>query len=224
MAVSLAGLHPVDMRPRVEAVLRDPVARKHRLYVVSSSRTTAKQTQLHNRAVARCRADRRYCPASKWAARPGTSNHEERYLYQGRRYAKAVDFGVPGVVSRMGQWPAHVMEWYLPLLKRHGLWLRLPHEDWHAEPIEHWGGIPVMPRIRPQLKLGMKGEDVRMAQYCLKALGYDLDVDGFYGKETRAVVIAFQKKHKIRGAGIIGQKTWDAINWLLAERGMSGTV
>jgi hypothetical protein len=42
--------------------------------------------------------------------------------------------------------------------------------------------------------------------------GKALDVDGEYGSDTEKVVIAFQKKHGLKGQGMCGQKTWPLLN------------
>lgn len=57
------------------------------------------------------------------------------------------------------------------------------------------------------LKLGMSGDDVKAVQ---TALG--LMVDGSFGPETQAAVIAFQKAHGLTQDGIVGTKTQAAIN------------
>lgn len=93
----------------------------------------------------------------------------------------------------------------------------------------HWGipacegDVPVptptptptpTPDKKPTLKRGSKGEYVRMAQTLLFEKGYDLGksgIDGDFGKATEAAVKAFQKDNGLTADGIIGEKTWNAL-------------
>jgi hypothetical protein len=52
----------------------------------------------------------------------------------------------------------------------------------------------------------------RNLNYCY---GYRLTLDGIYGSNTRAVVKAVQKRHKLVADGIYGPKTRSAMNWRL---------
>jgi hypothetical protein len=52
----------------------------------------------------------------------------------------------------------------------------------------------------------------RNLNYCY---GSHLAVDGIYGSNTRAVVKAVQRKHKLTADGIYGPKTRSAMNWRL---------
>lgn len=75
------------------------------------------------------------------------------------------------------------------------------------------------------LKVGLKGEDVKYMQTCLKTLNYDLGkagpdkngIDGDFGEKTKNAVQKYQQFHKdINGRalaidGIIGEKSWYAI-------------
>ena len=66
----------------------------------------------------------------------------------------------------------------------------------------------------PTLKKGSKGEYVTLLQTKLIMLGYDLGsygVDGDFGTKTQAAVKAFQKDRGLITDGIVGAKTWEAL-------------
>lgn len=56
------------------------------------------------------------------------------------------------------------------------------------------------------LKVGSKGSEVRELQAFLQ-----VQVDGVFGKRTKAAVIEFQKAHNLIADGIVGAKTWAVI-------------
>ncbi len=57
------------------------------------------------------------------------------------------------------------------------------------------------------LKKGSTGYDVRELQRRLKELGYQIDVDGWFGDETEKAVIDFQQKNNITAIGEVGPRT-----------------
>ncbi|UQA56213.1 peptidoglycan-binding domain-containing protein [Polyangium aurulentum] len=61
------------------------------------------------------------------------------------------------------------------------------------------------------LKKGMKGAAVRKVQARLRALGWDIGVDGIFGSETDRVVRAFQRRRALLDDGIVGPRTWKAL-------------
>ncbi|MGE5485927.1 MAG: L,D-transpeptidase family protein [Ignavibacteriales bacterium] len=63
------------------------------------------------------------------------------------------------------------------------------------------------------LRIGVApGDDVRMVQERLKALGYyDGDTDGFYGPVTAGAVIAFQRARGLDPDGIVGPDTYSEL-------------
>lgn len=78
-------------------------------------------------------------------------------------------------------------------------------------------GVPVVvPQVRPLLKKGSKGDYVRLLQEWLNAHGYGLKVDGDFGKLTDAAVRAFQKAKGLVVDGLVGSKTWAALEPRLA--------
>lgn len=75
---------------------------------------------------------------------------------------------------------------------------------------------------RPTLRRGAKGEDVRYLQAVLLAMGCELPrygADGSYGAETAAAVKAFQIDNRLDPDGIVGARTWAAIERALVPEG-----
>ena len=67
----------------------------------------------------------------------------------------------------------------------------------------------------PTLKKGNKGEYVAVLQQKLILSGYSLPhygIDGDFGSETENAVKAFQRDHGLTADGIVGKKTWEALN------------
>ena len=68
---------------------------------------------------------------------------------------------------------------------------------------------------KPTLRRGDKGTYVTLAQTELINKGYNCGstgADGIFGKNTEAAVKAFQTDHGITADGVIGQKTWYALD------------
>lgn len=61
--------------------------------------------------------------------------------------------------------------------------------------------------IRPLLKRGSKGEDVKVVQKFL-----NITADGIFGPATESAVKDLQKKNKLTADGIVGPYTWDLID------------
>ena len=75
------------------------------------------------------------------------------------------------------------------------------------------GEVPEEPK-KQTLKRGDKGEDVKELQKELINLGYPLPrygADGDFGKETEAAVKAFQGDNGLKADGVVGEKTWTAL-------------
>lgn len=71
------------------------------------------------------------------------------------------------------------------------------------------------PGTKPTLRRGDKGEYVTLAQTELIQKGYDcgsFGADGQFGAATEKAVRAFQKDHGLTVDGVIGQKTWAALD------------
>lgn len=58
------------------------------------------------------------------------------------------------------------------------------------------------------LKKGSKGPDVIALQTKLISLGYNIKIDGDFGKATEDAVMAMQRQFRLKDDGIVGDKTW----------------
>lgn len=65
---------------------------------------------------------------------------------------------------------------------------------------------------------GSSGNDVKLLQRCLEALGFGITADGSYGMKTYAAVTAFQNSHGLSVDGVVGEKTWAALIKALVYR------
>lgn len=61
---------------------------------------------------------------------------------------------------------------------------------------------------KPTIKMGSKGDWVKVAQARLVINGYNIEVDGDFGPKTKEAVIKFQTSYGLEKDGIIGPKTW----------------
>ena len=61
------------------------------------------------------------------------------------------------------------------------------------------------------LRIGAKGDDVRWVQDRLNANGFDLKVDGIFGKITESKIEAFQLMKFLKVDGIVGPETRNAL-------------
>lgn len=93
---------------------------------------------------------------------------------------------------------------------------------WLEDAAKEDGSAPVpepepetpVPQAYPMLKKGCKGNDVAYLQSCLIMLGYDIGnagVDGDFGSKTLEAVKNFQADRGLTVDGIVGPKTWDAL-------------
>lgn len=63
----------------------------------------------------------------------------------------------------------------------------------------------------PTVQYGSQGDAVRQLQRALNQVGYSLDVDGGFGPKTRAAVIDYQKKNKLKVDGVAGNETMGSL-------------
>lgn len=69
-----------------------------------------------------------------------------------------------------------------------------------------------IPTGRAVIKFGSRGAFVMDLQDQLKRLNYPVgQLDGIFGKHTRSAVLAFQADHNLTTDGVVGTKTWNAL-------------
>ena len=67
------------------------------------------------------------------------------------------------------------------------------------------------------LQIGNTGEKVRQLQYMISVVSSyvqsipPVTVDGVYGQDTRAAVLAFQRRYQLPETGTVGETTWDTL-------------
>lgn len=75
------------------------------------------------------------------------------------------------------------------------------------------------------VRLGSRGPLVSDLQSRLARLGYDVGpVDGVFGPKTQRAVLAFQRARGLSADGIVGPKTWGALNGLAPVAGRPAPV
>lgn len=63
----------------------------------------------------------------------------------------------------------------------------------------------------PVLKMGMEGSEVKELQQLFNSLGYNIEVDGHFGQQTKTIVEAFQASFGLGSDGVVGQETWEVL-------------
>lgn len=77
----------------------------------------------------------------------------------------------------------------------------------------YYGNMQEVLRKHSTVKLGSRGKDVIYLQQRLVTKGYGVgNIDGIFGQKTLEAVKAFQEKNNLIVDGIVGVKTWTAIN------------
>jgi len=74
------------------------------------------------------------------------------------------------------------------------------------------GQVEVVPADLPTLRLMARGESVKILQSALHARGHALVADGIFGRGTLEAVKSFQRANGLSADGIVGARTWAALN------------
>lgn len=141
----------------------------------------------------------------------------------------------PYVSRTLGAFPSSLLMWRKAVVSQHGdgwqAWRRAEDKqiDCNQITIEGKGKRWVCTRsARPcsgplgaetataipfpgRLERGDKGDNVEALQKLLKDAGFDVVVDGDFGRGTRAAVRDFQSKEGLTVDGVVGEKTWNAL-------------
>ncbi|MEL6814809.1 MAG: peptidoglycan-binding domain-containing protein [Cyanobacteria bacterium J06598_3] len=84
-----------------------------------------------------------------------------------------------------------------------------------SQPAPQPAAVPSGP---PILRPNAEGGAVAQLQRELQALNYySGDIDGGYGEQTQAAVMAFQRDQQLEVDAIVGPSTWDALSRALAQ-------
>ena len=108
--------------------------------------------------------------------------------------------GVQHFTSRNKKWT----HWAVPI----GLYETMP------DPVKQTKPAQTVTK-RPTLRKGSKNQYVKQLQEKLISLGYNLGIcgaDGDFGTATDAAVRKFQKDHRLTVDGVVGEKTWAALD------------
>jgi hypothetical protein len=152
---------------------------------MSTYRTYAQQVYLWNTVA--------HAHDTNWVAYPGTSNHG---------WGLAVDLASHGmrlIVDAIGAKFGYQKKWS-----------DAPVEWWHIR----WAGFGSTAHAtsrHPTLRRGAKGAAVLRLQKLLRSLHLTHIVNGHFGKWTDKAVRRFQSVHGLHVDGVVGRKTWLAI-------------
>jgi peptidoglycan hydrolase-like protein with peptidoglycan-binding domain len=80
-------------------------------------------------------------------------------------------------------------------------------------------GAVAPPAVRPTLRRGSTGDDVRTVQAVLMARGWPVSIDGQFGAETAAYVCLLQQQWHIDVDATVGRDTWAAVDAELEPAG-----
>ncbi len=88
---------------------------------------------------------------------------------------------------------------------------------WNPFPAPEARTVSLDPLSMSVLRLGDRHRDVRVLQLALRSAGYDLEIDGVLGRITLECVKSFQATHDLTRDGIVGPKTWAALQAICGE-------
>lgn len=141
----------------------------------------------------------------------------------------------PYVSRSFGAFPASLVSWKKEAKSQYGdgwdLWRRSEDKDIRCEQVslpgksfKRWvctrtarpcsgalGAEEVSYEYPGRLERGDKGDGVETLQKLLREAGFDIEVDGNFGRGTRSAVRDFQKAEGIKVDGIVGRETWERL-------------
>jgi GH24 family phage-related lysozyme (muramidase) len=109
--------------------------------------------------------------------------------------------------------PGHLVTkiWFIPKVKA-----AMTGNPFYPEKLTSTEKLGVKPtpvkRERSTIRKGSSGGDVPVLQLALRATGVYILADGDFGPKTEALVKAFQKAQGLVADGIVGPKTWTALD------------
>lgn len=142
--------------------------------------------------------------------------HEFGYRAFPERQIRALEALMPAILQRHQIAPGNVIGHsdLAPLRKEDPgelfPWARLARQG-----LSFWPGAGFLPPLSgPSLQEGNEAPDVGDIQRALATIGYKISADNIYGPETRAVVIAFQRRFRQdKIDGIADPETLALIGW-----------
>jgi len=150
--------------------------------------------------------------------------------------AQAVTADGKLTLTRIAAYPHSLIAWRKAVKEEHGApfqaWRRAKNREINCERVLNDAGkkrwqctrtaIPCANKVagykEPDypypgyvLRKGASGKDVETLQQLLDEAGYDVAVDGDFGRKTRKAVRAFQKEEAIHRDGLVGPETWERL-------------
>ncbi len=141
---------------------------------------------------------------------------------QGKGYEVGVYSNIDYIKNKFGNlsmyplWLARYnfnIDGYQPFMWQHSSKGRVSGISTNVDLNIYYGNIQGFLGKQSTVKLGSRGNDVIYLQQRLVAKGYGVgNIDGIFGKKTLEAVKAFQAENNLIIDGIVGVKTWKAIN------------
>lgn len=120
-------------------------------------------------------------------------------------------------VARVYNGPGYARHGYhTRLASAYAKWAQIPDTPWEPD-----DDTPP-PSSYPTIRRGSNGFMARHLQERLDELGYRVgDIDGRFGRETRAAVLAFQADNGLDTDGVMGPVSWEALETIARPRQVS---
>ena len=111
--------------------------------------------------------------------------------------------------ARTGQWEPYVRKPGQKSYNPHDHHVHISIQPEAIDDISSWPWPTTSaPSVKPVLKTGSSGQDVRVLQDQLRARGADVSTDGNFGPKTEAAVRRFQEQQGLTVDGIVNAATW----------------